>query len=82
MKFQATVLLEFQAGSIAEAGTKLHDAVKDAADEGMDAKMIELRTPPGHPPVVLPPVQGGAPATPISGGTPKEVRDGASLFRK
>jgi hypothetical protein len=78
MKFQATVVLEFQAGSIAEAGSKLNDAVKDSAAEGMDAKAIELRTPPGHPPVALPPVQGAGLRTLISGSSGGELLDGAT----
>jgi hypothetical protein len=57
MKFQATLVLEFQAGSIADAGGKLNDAVEQAAEDGMEAKVVELRTPPEHPPVALPPVQ-------------------------
>jgi hypothetical protein len=66
MKFQANVVFEFQAGSIAEAGGKLNDAVEQAVSHGMDAKAIELRTPPGHPPVALPAVTGAGQGTPIT----------------
>jgi hypothetical protein len=58
MKFQATVVLEFQASSVAEAGHKLNDVVSEAKERGdMEAAVIELRTPPGsRAPVTLPQV--------------------------
>jgi hypothetical protein len=58
MKFQATVVFEFQAGSIADAGRKLNDAVEEARErDEMEATVIELRTPPGSKSAVtLPPV--------------------------
>lgn len=56
MKFRAMVVFEFNASSLVDAGHKVDDAVKHAqeADE-MEAKRIDLQTPPAGPPVVLPP---------------------------
>ena len=55
MKFQATIVFESNAGSLVDAGHKVNDAVKHAreADE-MEAKTIQLITPPGTVPVTLP----------------------------
>ena len=60
MKFQATVTFEFQATSLEDAGHRLQDAVEHAQEtDGMEAKAIELRTPPSGPPVSIP-VSAGA----------------------
>jgi hypothetical protein len=61
MKFQATLVFELKADSIAEAGKKVNQLLKFAEDEhDMAAKAVELRTPPADlstaPPVILPPV--------------------------
>ncbi len=59
MKFQAMVTFEFQASSLVDAGHKVNDAVVHAREsDEMDAKSIEIRTPPGGPPVTLPLVAG------------------------
>jgi hypothetical protein len=61
MKFQASVVFELKADSIADAGRKLNQLLKYAEDEHeMAAKTVELRTPPADvasaAPVILPPV--------------------------
>jgi hypothetical protein len=55
MKFQVTIVFEFTAGSIIDAGHKVNDAVRHAqeADE-MEAKSISVLTPPASPPVTIP----------------------------
>jgi hypothetical protein len=55
MKFQATIVFEFNAGSLVDAGHKVNDAVKhaDEADD-MEAKSITVVTPPGSAPVTIP----------------------------
>jgi hypothetical protein len=56
MKFQATIVFEFNASSLVEAGHKVDDAVKHAHDaDEMDARSISVVTPPGSPAVTLPP---------------------------
>ena len=56
MKFQATVVFEFNASSIVDAGHKVNDAVKHAQDaDEMEARSITVVTPPGSPPVTIPP---------------------------
>jgi hypothetical protein len=60
MKFRATVVFEFNASSIVDAGHKVDDAVKHAGEESdMDAKSIDLVTPPGSAPVTIPPPAAG-----------------------
>lgn len=60
MKFQATIVFEFNAGSLVDAGHKVNDAVKHAgeADE-MEAESINVVTPPGSTPVTIPPPMSG-----------------------
>jgi hypothetical protein len=59
MKFQAMVTFEFQANSLVDAGHKVNDAVNHAKEaDGMQAKSIEVRTPPSGPPVTIPMVTG------------------------
>lgn len=61
MKFQATIVFEFNAGSVVDAGQKIDDVVKHARGAAeMDAKSIDVLTPPGSPPVTIPP-PGGRP---------------------
>jgi hypothetical protein len=60
MKFRATVVFEFNASSIVDAGQKVDDAVSYAGDKGaMDAKSIDLITPPGSTPVTISPPSTG-----------------------
>jgi hypothetical protein len=55
MKFRATVVFEFNAGSMEDAGQKVSDTVDHALEKSeMDAKSIDLITPPGSAPVTLP----------------------------
>jgi hypothetical protein len=57
MKVQATVLLAFQAKSLAEAGAVLDDVLARARDlDGVDVGRVELLSPPGDRAVTLPPV--------------------------
>jgi dihydrodipicolinate synthase/N-acetylneuraminate lyase len=55
MKFQATIVFEFNASSLVDAGHKVNDAVEHArkADD-MEAKSIVVVTPPAATPVTLP----------------------------
>ena len=70
MKFQATVTFEFQASSLVEAGQKVNDAVEHAREVGeMEAKSIEVRTPPGGPPVTVPLVAGQSHPSVTSGNS-------------
>jgi hypothetical protein len=56
LKFQATVVFEFNASSIVDAGHKVNDAVKHAREsDDMEAKNITVTTPPGSVPVTIPP---------------------------
>jgi hypothetical protein len=56
MKFRATIVFEFNAGSMEDAGQKVSDTVDHARDAaGMDAKSIDLLTPPGSLAVTIPP---------------------------
>jgi hypothetical protein len=59
MKFQANLVFELKADSIAEAGKGVNQLLMLAEDEhDMAAKAVELRTPPADlstaPPVILP----------------------------
>jgi hypothetical protein len=61
MKFQANVVFELKADSIAEAGQRLDRLLKLAQDHhDLEAKAVELQIPPADaltaPSVVLPPV--------------------------
>jgi hypothetical protein len=56
MKFQATIVFEFSASSLVDAGHKVNDAVTHAQDaDEMEARSITVVTPPGTPPVTIPP---------------------------
>jgi hypothetical protein len=60
MKFRATIVFEFNAGSIEDAGQKVSDTVDHAREAaGMDAKTIDLLTPPASPAVTIPPPATG-----------------------
>jgi hypothetical protein len=70
VKFQATVTFEFQASSLVDAGHKVNDAVEHAREtDDMEAKSIEIRTPPGGPPVTLPTVAGRSHPAATSGNS-------------
>jgi hypothetical protein len=53
MKFHATVMFEFSAGDVAEAGERLNGLLAHAAQHRMETRSLELSTPPGTP-VTLP----------------------------
>jgi hypothetical protein len=53
MKFQATVVFEFNAPDVGEAGKRLNELLHDAHERELDTKSLELATPAGTP-VTLP----------------------------
>jgi len=55
MKFHATVVFEFNAPDVGEAGRRLNELVERAAEHQLETKSLELSTPPGTV-VTLPPV--------------------------
>ena len=59
MKFHATVVFEFNAPDVGEAGTRLNELLEQAREHDLDTKSLELSTPHGTP-VSLPPVGSGA----------------------
>jgi hypothetical protein len=72
MKVQATVTLQFQARTLADAGAVLDDVLGRARErDDVDVGRLEVVTPPGDSAVTLPPVTraGFAPATPSPPGT-------------
>jgi hypothetical protein len=77
MKVQATVLLSFQAKSLAEAGAVVDDVLGRARErDDVDVGRVELLSPPGDRPVTLPPVSaplGYAPNVP----PPSTIGNGA-----
>jgi hypothetical protein len=65
MKMQATVLLSFQAKTLAEAGSLLDDVLRRAHErEDVDVGRVEFATPPGDRVVTLPPVGPAATSLP------------------
>lgn len=57
MKVQATVVLSYQAKSLAEAGAVLDDVLARAHDrDDVDVGAVEVLSPPGDRLVTLPPV--------------------------
>jgi hypothetical protein len=55
MKFQTTIVFEFNASSLVDAGRKVDDAVKHAKEtDEMETKSVDLLTPPGSAPVTIP----------------------------
>ena len=70
MKVQATVLLRFQAKTLAEAGALLDDVLARARErDDVDIGRVEVASPPSDRPVTLPPVSapvGYAPPVPPS----------------
>ena len=73
MKVQATVILSFQAKTLAEAGAVLDDVLARARHrDDVDVGRVELATPPGDSVVTLPRVSAAGyaapgPASPRSG---------------
>jgi hypothetical protein len=55
MKFHATVVFEFNAANVGEAGRRLNELLDKAQEHELEARSLELSTPPGTP-VTLPPV--------------------------
>jgi hypothetical protein len=56
MKFNATIVFEFNAHDVAEAGERLNALLEQASDASMATRSLELATPPAAPPVTLPQV--------------------------
>jgi hypothetical protein len=54
MKFHATIVFEFNAHDVAEAGERLNALLEHASDASLVTKSLELATPPGAAPVTLP----------------------------
>ena len=55
MRFHATIVLEFNAHDVAEAGERLNALLEQASDASLATKSLEVATPPGTP-VTLPQV--------------------------
>jgi hypothetical protein len=53
MKFHASVIFEFSAQDVGEAGERLNGLLAHAAEHRMETSSLELSTPPGTP-VTLP----------------------------
>lgn len=47
MKFNATIVFEFNAHDLAEAGERVNAPLEQASDASLEAKSLELTTPPG-----------------------------------
>jgi hypothetical protein len=59
VKFHATVVFEFNAPDIGEAGKRLNELLEQAQEQDLAARSLELSTPHGTPvtlPAVAPPV--------------------------
>lgn len=48
MKFHATVILEFNARDVSEAGERLNELLAHAAERQLETRSLELATPPGR----------------------------------
>ena len=59
MKFNATIVFEFNAHDLAEAGERVNTLLEQARAASLEAKSLELTTPPDTP-VTLPQVAPGA----------------------
>jgi hypothetical protein len=58
MRFQATVVLDFKASSMAEAGARLNELLEHAKNVGeMEVANVQLGTPAKAEPVTLPPLE-------------------------
>jgi hypothetical protein len=65
MKFHATVIFEFTAKDVGEAGERLNGLLVRAAEQRMETTSLELSTPPGTPvtlPSLSPTPAGAAPS--------------------
>jgi hypothetical protein len=65
MKFHATVIFEFSAKDVGEAGERLNGLLVRAAEQRVETRSLELSTPPGTPvtlPSVSPAPVGAAPS--------------------
>jgi ribosomal protein S12 methylthiotransferase accessory factor YcaO len=56
MKFQATVVFEFTAHDVAEAGQRVNALLEQAGEAGLETRSIDLSSAPGTP-VTLPSVR-------------------------
>jgi hypothetical protein len=66
MKVTATIVLAFQARTLAEAGATLDEILAPARDRAeVDVRSVDLQTPSGGQPVTLPPT--AAPPKPPPG---------------
>ena len=75
MKVQATVVMTFQARSLEDAGAVLDDLLERARErDDVDIGRVEVATPPGDRPVVLPPVAAPGPAAAAPSRTTSERR--------
>ena len=59
MKFHATVVFEFNAPDVGEAGRRLNELLEQARERKLETRSLELFTPHGTP-VTLPPVASPA----------------------
>ena len=53
MKFHATIVFEFNADDVAEAGERVNALLEQARDANLKTRSLEVATPPGTP-VTLP----------------------------
>jgi hypothetical protein len=58
VKFQATIVFEFNAHDVAEAGARVNALLEQAGDASLEAKSLQLATP-HDTPVTLPQVAPG-----------------------
>ena len=85
MKFQASVVIELKAGSLAEAGRTLDEIIERAeVEHGVTAQAVDLRTPPAGastaPQVFLPPPASHEPGPgPRAEGTSPPTRPGTQV---
>ena len=59
MKFHATVIFEFNAHEVSEAGERLNELLAYAAERQLETRSLELATPPGTS-VTLPSISPGS----------------------
>jgi hypothetical protein len=53
MKFHATIVFEFNAHDVAEAGKRVNTLLEQAREANLETRSLEVATPPGTP-VTLP----------------------------
>jgi hypothetical protein len=58
MKFNATIVFEFNAHDVAEAGERVNALLEHAREASLETKSLELATPSGTP-VTLPQIARG-----------------------